>query len=106
MMAKKAKGGIMAQPPLDPLGMWRDMLNQWEHANLWGSLRRCCGCLVVVREAEAGIAPAECIFERVVQHRGAHIKEGLHRGPVPAHLLFLVHALGHDLVDRTLHECG
>ena len=20
----------MAQPPLDPLGMWRDMLNQWE----------------------------------------------------------------------------
>jgi len=29
-MAKKAKGGIMAQPPLDPLGMWRDMLNQWE----------------------------------------------------------------------------
>jgi Poly(R)-hydroxyalkanoic acid synthase subunit (PHA_synth_III_E) len=23
-------GGNMAQPPLDPLGMWRDMLNQWE----------------------------------------------------------------------------
>src|SRR3954452_20296467 len=32
--------------------------------------------------------------------------QGLHSRPVPAHLLRLVHALGHDLVDRTLHESG
>src|SRR5215213_191443 len=44
--------------------------------------------------------------ERVIQHGGAHVKEGLHRRSVPAHLLLLVHALGHDLVDRTLHERG
>src|ERR1700674_1106238 len=39
------------------------------------------------------------VLERVVQH----IEEGLHGCPVPAHL---VHALGHDLVDRALHERG
>ena len=47
---------------------------------------------------------AEGILERVVQHRGANVEKGLHGRPVPAHLLFLVHALGHDLVDRTLDE--
>ena len=40
---------------------------------------------------------AEGILERVVQRRGTNVEEGPHRGPVPAHLLFLVHALGHDL---------
>jgi hypothetical protein len=47
---------------------------------------------------------AEGILERVVQHRSTDIEEGLHGRSVPAHLLFLVHALGDDLVDRTLHE--
>ena len=47
---------------------------------------------------------AEGIFECVIQHRGANVEKGLHGCPVPAHLLFLVRALGHDLVDRTLNE--
>src|SRR5664279_1979038 len=44
-----------------------------------GSLRHCCGCPVIVRRAEAALAPAEGVFERVVQHGGAHVMEGLHR---------------------------
>src|SRR5664279_4303817 len=48
----------------------------------------------------------EGVFERIVQHRCSHVEEGLHRRPVPAHLLLLVHAFGDDLVDRTLHERG
>jgi hypothetical protein len=51
--------------------------------------------------AEAGIAAAEGVFERVVQHGSAHFKERLHGHSVPAHLLLFVHALRHDLVDRT-----
>src|SRR3954471_20078812 len=47
---------------------------------------------------------AKGILERLVQHRNTNVEEGLHGRPVPAHLLFLVHALGHDLIDRTLHE--
>jgi hypothetical protein len=77
-----------------------------DHANLWGPLRCRCDCPVVVCGTEAGIAPAEGLFERVVQHRGTHVEEGLHCRPVPAHLLLLVHTLGHDLVDGTLHEGG
>src|SRR3954452_15755025 len=46
----------------------------------------------------------EGVLERAVQHGGAHVEEGLHRRSVPAHLLRLVHALGHDLIDRALHE--
>src|SRR4051812_25912855 len=49
---------------------------------------------------------AEGILERLVQHSSTNVEEGLHGRPVPAHLLFLVHALGHDLVDRTLNERG
>src|SRR3954468_21022310 len=74
-----------------------------EHARLWGSLR-CCDCPVVVCRAEPRIAPAEGVFERVVQHGGAHVEEGLHSRPVPAHLLLFVHAFSHDLIDRTCHE--
>src|SRR5208282_5437356 len=77
---------------------------RWEHAKLWGSLRCCCSSLVVVRGAKARIAMTECVFERIVQHGGSHVEEGLHRRPVPAHLLLLVHTLGHDLVDRALHK--
>jgi hypothetical protein len=77
-----------------------------EHAILWGSLRRQCDSLIVVRRAEAGIAMTEGVLERIVQHRCSHVEEGLHGRSVPAHLLFLVHALGDDLVDRTLHERG
>jgi len=42
-----------------------------EYANLWGSLRSCCGRPVVVCEAEAGIASTEGVFERIVQHVAA-----------------------------------
>ena len=49
---------------------------------------------------------AEGILERLVQHGGTHVEEGLHGRPVPAHLLFLVHAPGHDLVDCALDEGG
>ena len=47
---------------------------------------------------------AEGMLKRVVQHRDANVEKGLHSCSVPAHLLFLVHALGHDLVHRTLDE--
>jgi hypothetical protein len=47
---------------------------------------------------------AEGIFECVIQHCGANVEKGLHSRPVPAHLLFLIHTLGHDLVDRALDE--
>jgi hypothetical protein len=53
---------------------------------------------------EAWITMAEGILECVIQHRGTNVEKGLHGRPVPAHLLFLIHALGHDLVDRTLDE--
>ena len=47
----------------------------------------------------------EGILKRIVQHGGTNVEKGLHRRPVPAHLLLLVHALGHDFVDCTLDEC-
>src|SRR4051795_2737358 len=47
---------------------------------------------------------AEGVLERVVQHGRAHVQEGLHGRPAPAHLLRLGHALGYDLVDRAFHE--
>jgi hypothetical protein len=47
---------------------------------------------------------AEGILERLVQHRSTNVEKGLHGRPVPAHLLFLVHTLGHDLVHRTLNK--
>src|SRR5271154_5319319 len=46
----------------------------------------------------------EAVFQRIVQHGCPDVEEGLHRRPVPTHLLFFVHALGDDLVPRTLHE--
>src|SRR5271166_3374643 len=104
--------------PADPHGFvqadWRPYLiadgkldrHIWEreHAKLWCSLRRQCDCLVVVCRTEAGIAMTEGVCESIVQHRCSHVEEGLHRCPVPAHLLLLVHAFGNDLVDRALHE--
>jgi hypothetical protein len=63
-----------------------------EYANLWDSLRRRCGCLVVVHRAEGGIAMTEGVFERIVQDGCSHSEDGLHRRPVPAHLLLLDHA--------------
>jgi hypothetical protein len=45
------------------------------------------------------------ILEYLVRYSGTNVEEVLHSRPVPTHLLFLVHALGHDLVDRTLNEC-
>jgi hypothetical protein len=47
---------------------------------------------------------AEGVLEPLVQHRGTNVEEGLYGRPVPTHLLFLIHSLGHDLVDRTLDE--
>src|SRR5215210_4563415 len=62
--------------------------------------------LVIVGGPEARIAMVEGVLERVIQHGGAHVEEGLHARPAPAHLLLLVQALGHDRVDRALHERG
>src|SRR5215212_6150622 len=59
---------------------------------------------MIVGGPEARIAMAEGILERLVQHSSTNVETGLHGRSVPAHLLFLVHALGHDLVDRTLDE--
>src|SRR3954469_21346381 len=59
---------------------------------------------MIVGGAEARVRMAEGIFEPLVQHRSTNVDEGLHGLPVPAHLLFLVHALGHDLVDRTFDK--
>jgi hypothetical protein len=55
--------------------------------------------LVVVCRAEAGIAMTEGVLESIIQHGCSHVEEGLHRRPVLAHLLLLVHAFGNDLVD-------
>ena len=65
-----------------------------------------CDCFIAVCWAETWIATTEDVLEGIVQHRCSHVEEGLHRRPVPAHLLFLVHALGDDLVDRTRHKGG
>jgi hypothetical protein len=77
-----------------------------EHAKSWGRSCRGWQRLFIVRGPESGMAPPEGVLERAVQHGRADVEEGLHGRPVPAHLLRLVHALGHDLVDRTLHERG
>src|SRR5215210_1381332 len=72
---------------------------------LVGGSRRCCCCLVVIiRGPEARIALTKGVLERAIQHGCAYVEEGLHGRSVPAHLLRLVHALGHDLIDRALHE--
>src|SRR3954467_14605687 len=63
-------------------------------------------CLAIVCGPEARIVLTEGVLERAVQHGRAHVKEGLHGRLAPAHLLRLVHPLGHDLVDRTLHKGG
>jgi hypothetical protein len=60
--------------------------------------------LIIVDGPEARITVAEGVLEPLVQHRGTNVEEGLYGRSVPSHLLFLVHALGHDLVDRTLDE--
>jgi len=54
-------------------------------------------------ETRTGTSPNK---GRSVKHGGAYVEEGLPCRPIPAHLLRLVHALGDDLVDRTLHERG
>src|SRR3954466_4282052 len=69
---------------------------------LLGTIR----CPEKPRAAQARIASPESALECAVQHGRAHVQEGLHARPVPAHLLRLVHALGHDLIDRALHERG
>ena len=50
------------------------------------------------------MAMAEGILERLVQYGSTNVEKGLHGCPIPAPLLFLIHALGHDLVDRALDE--
>jgi len=59
-----------------------------EHAKLWGSLR--CNSfrsVPIVCGTKVGIAMTEDILEGVVQHGRPDVEEGLHRHPVPAHLL-------------------
>jgi len=67
--------------------------------------------MLIVCGTKAGIVPPEEALERVVQHGCPDVEERLHRRPVPAHLLPLVHAPGHDLVQLARapiaehHEC-
>src|SRR4051812_620485 len=65
-----------------------------------------CHDLLALGGTEARIALPKGILERVVQNRRADIQKGLHCRPGPAHLLRLVHPLGHDLVHRALDERG
>jgi hypothetical protein len=60
--------------------------------------------LIIVGGPKAWKTMAEGILECVIQHCGANVEKGLHGRPVPAHLLFLIHSLGRDLIDRTLDE--
>lgn len=53
--------------------------------------------------SESRIAIASGILECVVQHFCTDVEKRLHDRPVPAHLVILIHALGHDLVGRTLN---
>jgi len=39
--------------------------------------------VVIVGRPEAGVAMAERVFERVVQHGRPNVEEGLHGRPVP-----------------------
>ena len=38
--------------------------------------------MIIVRGSEAGVALVEGRLERIVQHGGAHVEDGLHRRPV------------------------
>src|SRR3954464_13231682 len=89
----------------EPSARMSDSMPLKESMQNCGGRSGCCWKrLVIVGGPEARIAMAEGALERVVQHGGAHVQEGLYGHPVPAHLLRLVHALGHDRVDRALHE--
>src|SRR3954464_13987817 len=91
----------------EPSARMSDSMPLKESMQNCGGRSGCCWKrLIIVGGPEARIAMAEGVLERVVQHGGAHVQEGLHARPAPAHLLPLVQALGHDLIDRTLHERG
>jgi hypothetical protein len=77
---------------------------QREHAKSWGTSRSRRSSLIIVGGPEALITVAEGVLESLIQHSGTNVEEGLYGRPVPTHSLFLVHALGHDLVNRTLDE--
>src|SRR3954471_20855655 len=91
--------GIELRPDYDSAQLWAESMQ-----NCGGRSGCCWKHLVIVGGPEARIAMAEGVLERAVQHGRAHVQEGLHGRPAPAHLLRLVHALGYDRVDRALHE--
>jgi hypothetical protein len=62
--------------------------------------------MLIMCGTKAGVVLSEDALERVVQHGCPDVEERLHRRPVPPHLLLLVHAPGHDLVDRALDKRG
>jgi len=62
--------------------------------------------MVVILRLKGRIASSERTAERFVEHRDAHVEEGLQGPSVPSHLLLLDHALRQDLVDRALDEGG
>src|SRR3954464_3624431 len=91
----------------EPSARMSDSMPLKESMQNCGGRSGCCWKrLIIVGGPEARIAMAEGVLERVVQHGGAHVQEGLHARSAPAHLLPLVQAPGHDLVDRALHERG
>ena len=61
--------------------------------------------MLIVCGTKAGVVLPEDALERVVQHGCSDVEEGLHRRPVPAHLLLLVHAFSHDLIE-TVQNLG
>jgi hypothetical protein len=60
--------------------------------------------LIIGGGPKAWTAMTGGILECVIKHCGANVEKGLRGHPVPAHLLFLIHALSHDLINRTLDE--
>jgi hypothetical protein len=49
---------------------------------------------------------AKGLFQDVIQDVDANTEELLNRMPIPSHLLFLVHSLGHNLVASRFGEAG
>src|SRR3954468_493675 len=77
-----------------------------EHANSWGKSGCPCHDLLALGGTEARVAMPEGILERVVQNRRADIQEGLHRRPVPAHLLRLTWGVSLSRVRSSANADG
>jgi hypothetical protein len=75
-----------------------------ESGTKWGRLH--CERYGVQCPAEAWVPAVEVASELVVEDAGADLEQEVGAAGCPAHLLFLDHAFGDDLVDRGLCERG